>query len=127
MVLGVGIDLLRLSRLSRSALVPGDAFYERAFTEAERAQAHQRSDRYDYLSARFCAKEALYKAVSDCKEEFHPGDFEVLDDEDGHPHARILWRTAIAVELIWGPQVELIVSITHEDGLIGAYALAQSR
>jgi acyl-CoA synthetase (AMP-forming)/AMP-acid ligase II len=81
MVIGIGTDILRTSRLDPSTLVPGDAFFERAFTSTEREQAMHAANRHEYLVARFCAKEAAYKAISLCQEEFHPGDFEILDDE----------------------------------------------
>ena len=126
MVLGIGTDVMRSSRLVSSTLEPGDAFLERAFTPAERLQADARPDRHDFLVARFCAKEAVYKAVSDCREEFHPGDLEILDDEDGHPHVLLGGRTAAAVEGLWGLGVTVLVSISHEDDLVSAFALAQT-
>lgn len=126
MVIGIGTDVLRPSRLDPSTLESGDAFLERAFTQEERVQADARQDRHDYLVARFCAKEAAYKAVSFCREEFHPADFEILDDEDGHPHVFLAGRTAAAVERLWGPGVSVLVSITHEDELVSAFALAQT-
>ena len=126
MVIGVGTDILKTSRLNPSTLVPGDAFFERVFTLAEQEQATQAVDSHEYLVARFCAKEATYKAVSLCREEFHPGDFEVLDDKDGHPHVRLLGRTKQAVWGTWSEGVQLLVSISHEDGLVSAFALAQT-
>ncbi|MBQ6650899.1 MAG: holo-ACP synthase [Atopobiaceae bacterium] len=125
MVIGIGTDVMRLSRIDPSTLQPGDPFFERAFTPAERAQAASRQDRHDFLVARFCAKEAVYKAVSDCREEFHPSDFEIVDDDDGHPHVLLGGRTAATVEGLWGPGVTALVSISHEDDLVSAFALAQ--
>lgn len=125
MVIGIGTDVMRPSRIDPSTLQPGDPFFERAFTPAERAQAASRQDRHDFLVARFCAKEAVYKAVSDCREEFHPSDFEIVDDDDGHPHVLLGGRTAAAVEGLWGPGVTVLVSISHEDDLVSAFALAQ--
>ena len=125
MVIGIGTDVMRPSRIDPSTLQPGDPFFERAFTPAERAQAASRQDRHDFLVARFCAKEAIYKAVSDCREEFHPSDFEIVDDDDGHPHALLGGRTLTAAEGLWGPGVTVLVSISHEDDLVSAFALAQ--
>lgn len=125
MVIGIGTDVMRPSRIDPSTLQPGDPFFERAFTPAERAQAASRQDRHDFLVARFCAKEAVYKAVSDCREELHPSDFEIVDDDDGHPHVLLGGRTAAAVEGLWGPGVTVLVSISHEDDLVSAFALAQ--
>ena len=126
MVIGIGTDILRTSRLDPSTLVPGDAFFERAFTSTEREQAMHAANRHEYLMARFCAKEAAYKAISLCQEEFHPGDFEILDDEGGHPHVRLLGRTKQMVWNTWSDDVQLLVSVSHEDGLVSAFALAQT-
>lgn len=126
MVVGVGTDVMRSSRLAAETLVEGDPFYERAFTQAEREQAAARPVPYEYLVGRFCAKEAAYKAVAFCGEVFHPGDFEVLDDEDGHPHVTLGGRTTAAVERLWGAGVGVLVSISHEDSVTTAFALAQT-
>lgn len=125
MVIGIGTDVLRPPRLAASSLEPGDAFFERAFTPAEREQAAGRADAHEYLAGRFAAKEAAYKAIAECGKEFHPGDFEILDDANGHPHATLRGRTAEEVERAWGPGVAVLVSISHEDDLTSAFALAQ--
>jgi len=59
---GVGIDLLEIERLERAvARYPG--LQERLFTEAERAYAESRARPMQHLAARFCAKEAVAKAL----------------------------------------------------------------
>ncbi len=127
MVVGIGTDVLRPSRLDWRTLEPGDAFFEHAFTLGERDQSATRQDSHEYLVGRFCAKEAVYKAIASCGEEFHPSDLEILDDEDGHPHVTLGGRTAAAIERLWGPGVDVLVSISHEDVLTSAFALAQTR
>lgn len=126
MVIGIGTDVLSPARIAEETLEKGDPFFERAFSPYERAQAALRSDRHHYLIARFCAKEAVYKAVSGCGEELRPGDIEILDDSDGRPHVTLRGRTFDAVRARWG-EVEILVSISHEDDVVSAFALAQTR
>ena len=125
MVIGIGTDLLASERLSERALDWADPFVTRAFTERERKQAEGRASHTEYLSGRFCAKEAVYKAVSVCGEEFRPQDIEIVDDDDEHPHVTLHGRTAEALVSCLGVLPEVLVSLSHEDAYISAFALAQ--
>ena len=58
----VGIDLLEIERLER-ALQRRPRLAERLFTEAERDYAASRARPGQHLAARFCAKEAVAKAL----------------------------------------------------------------
>ncbi len=59
---GVGIDLLEIDRLER-ALERRPRLAERLFTDAEREYAAARARPGQHLAARFCAKEAVAKAL----------------------------------------------------------------
>jgi len=59
---GVGIDMLEIERLE-SALARRPRLAERLFTDAERAYAAARVRPGQHLAARFCAKEAVAKAL----------------------------------------------------------------
>lgn len=58
----VGIDLLEIERLER-ALARRPRLEQRLFTDAERAYARGRARPAQHLAARFCAKEAVAKAL----------------------------------------------------------------
>ncbi len=58
----VGIDLLEIERLER-ALKRRPKLSERLFTDGERAYAAARARPAQHLAARFCAKEAVAKAL----------------------------------------------------------------
>ena len=59
---GIGLDLLRIDRLER-ALERRPALARRLFTDAERDYAHGQARPAQHLAARFCAKEAVTKAL----------------------------------------------------------------
>ena len=61
-VVGIGLDLLEIERLER-ALERRPRLAERLFTDAERAYAAARARPGQHLAARFCAKEAVAKAL----------------------------------------------------------------
>ena len=107
---GVGIDLLEIERLER-ALKRRPRLAERLFTEGERAYAQTRARPAMHLAARFCAKEAVAKALQ--LESFSWQDIEVVN-EGGAP--RIELHGALAGR---GP---VDVSLTHTRDMAGAVA-----
>ena len=58
----IGVDLLEIERLER-ALERRPRLAQRLFTEGERAYAAERARPARHLAARFCAKEAVAKAL----------------------------------------------------------------
>ena len=58
----IGVDLLEIERLER-ALERRPLLAERLFTDGERAYAAERARPALHLAARFCAKEAVAKAL----------------------------------------------------------------
>ena len=116
-VIGVGLDLLEIDRLAQ-ALARRPRLAERLFTPAERAFAAERAEPARHLAVRFCAKEAVAKALA-----LRDGDWqevEVLGGGDVPPGVRLSGRAAErAAEL--GVVVE--ISLTHSRGMAGAVAM----
>ena len=83
---GVGLDLLEIDRLAQ-ALERRPRLAERLFTAAERAFAAERGEPARHLAARFCAKEAVAKALALRDGDWH--DVEVLGGGDGPPAVRL--------------------------------------
>ena len=103
---GIGIDLLEIERLER-ALERRPRLAERLFTEAERAYARSRARPAQHLAARFCAKEAVAKALA--LEAWSFRDVEVLG-RAGPPELRLHGAAAArAAEL----GVQVSISLTH--------------
>jgi holo-[acyl-carrier protein] synthase len=119
-VAGVGLDLLDIERFER-ALERRPRLAERLFTQGERdyAAAHARPGRH--LAARFCAKEAVAKALGLTGWSFR--DVEVVATEAA-PLVRLSGSAARRAEEL-GVAVE--VSLTHTDVLAGAVAVVLSR
>ena len=112
----VGIDLLEIERMER-ALERTPKLAERLFTEAERAYAASRGRPGQHLAARFCAKEAVSKALG--MPVFAPLDVEVLGG--GAELALALHGAALARARELG--MEVGVSLTHSRGVAGAVAV----
>jgi len=114
---GVGIDLLEIERLER-ALERRPALAERLFTADERAYAKRRGRPGQHLAARFCAKEAVAKALG--MEAWSWQEVEVVATSAA-PEIRLHGAAAArAVEL----KVSVAISLTHTETTAGAVALA---
>jgi holo-[acyl-carrier protein] synthase len=115
---GLGIDLLEVERLER-ALERRPRLAERLFTEGERAYAQTRARPAMHLAARFCAKEAVAKALT--LREWSWRDIEVVGGGDAPPQVRL---SGTAAERASELEVEVEISLTHTAGMAGAVALA---
>jgi holo-[acyl-carrier protein] synthase len=115
--LSVGIDMLEIERLER-AIARRPRLAERLFTDSERAYAEARARPGEHLAARFCAKEAVAKALG--LEAWSFRDVEIVSS--GGPPAVRLSGTAAERAATLG--VEISVSLTHTHGQAAAVAVA---
>ncbi len=113
----VGIDLLEIARLER-ALERRPRLAERLFTEAERGYAAGRARPGQHLAARFCAKEAVAKALG--LEAWSFRDVEVVATGTA---PEVTLRGA-AAERAAALGVEVRISLTHTRTDAGAVAIA---
>src|SRR5215212_652491 len=115
---GVGIDLLEVGRFER-ALERRPRLAERVFTDAEREYAAARARPAMHLAARFCAKEAVAKALGLTGWSFR--DVEVVSTEAA-PEVRLSGSVAArAAEL----GADVAISLTHTAGMAGAVAIVR--
>jgi holo-[acyl-carrier protein] synthase len=115
-VTGIGVDLLEVARLEQ-ALERRPRLAERLFTDAERDYAAGRARPVMHLAARFCAKEAVAKALGLTAWSFR--DVEVVAT-GAAPEVRLSGSAAVrAAEL----GVSASVSLTHTAGLAAAVAV----
>ncbi|MGH7412287.1 MAG: holo-ACP synthase [Candidatus Methylomirabilis sp.] len=63
MVIGIGIDMVRLRRFEAAMARHGERFLNRLFTPAERERFRTHPFAERHLAARFAAKEAAFKAL----------------------------------------------------------------
>ena len=114
---GVGIDLLEIERLER-AMARTPRLAQRIFTDGERAYAESRARPGLHLAARFCAKEAVVKALA--LEVWNPHDVEVVREGDGAPEVRLSGHAAVRASELGG---SVAISMTHTRAMAGAVAV----
>jgi holo-[acyl-carrier protein] synthase len=114
----VGIDLLEIERLER-AIERRPRLAERLFTDAERAYAASRARPGQHLAARFCAKEAVAKALG-----LQAWSFRDVEVVAGEPPSVEL--SGAAAERAAALGVTVSVSLTHTRGQAAAVAIASA-
>lgn len=113
---GIGLDLLEIERIER-ALGRRPRLAERLFTAGERAHAERRGRPARHLAARFCAKEAVAKALTLAAWDFR--DVEIVSGDCGVPEARLSGAAAARADEL---DVDVAVSLTHDRSIAAAVA-----
>jgi len=116
------VDLLEIARLE-AALERRPKLAERLFTVAERQYAQGRARPGQHLAARFCAKEAVAKALELRSWSFR--DVEVLG-RAGPPELRLYGAAAARAQEL-GVQVEISLTHTGHEAAAVAVAVAVDR
>jgi holo-[acyl-carrier protein] synthase len=114
----IGFDLLEIDRLER-ALQRRPRLAQRLFTDAERSYAAGRARPGQHLAARFCAKEAVAKALE--LESWNWCDVEVLGG-GGPPQVRLSGAAAARADALG---VRVRISLTHTRRDAGAVAILE--
>jgi len=109
-IVGLGIDLVEISRIERAMRNP--RFVERILTEKEREFCRSAAQ----VAGRWAAKEAIAKAVG---LRLHWHHVEILPDDMGQPHATV---NSPDYDL---SRYRLNVSITHERTQAAAVAVLE--
>jgi holo-[acyl-carrier protein] synthase len=113
----IGLDLLEIDRLEQ-ALARRPGLAERLFTDRERAYAATAGRPARHLAARFCAKEAVSKALQ--MDVLRPREIEVVGGGDGPPFVALHGAVAERAAQL-GVQVH--ISLTHTRSTAGAVAV----
>ena len=105
MIVGIGCDIVDINRIdirmARKILTN---------KEMEIFQTYKDKRAKEYLASRFCAKEAIFKALPSQNRVIH--DIEVLNNEHHKPYCHI-------------EPYKIHVSISHEEEYVIAYAICE--
>jgi len=120
MIIGIGIDMVKSSRVAAIRSRWGDRFLHRIFTLCERNDSLQRRESDLALAARFAVKEAVLKALGiGLRMGVKWQEIETTRDPFGKPTVHLSGKTqTIARDK---QVIAVFASISHED----EYAIAQ--
>jgi len=116
MIIGIGIDLVDLKRISE---LMSDRFIDRILSKEEQKlyfNIAAENTKLSFVGGRFAAKEALFKAFSKGDGHANYIDFSVLNDEFGAPYV-------ISKHIEERHRVH--ISITHTDEYAMAYVMIE--
>jgi holo-[acyl-carrier protein] synthase len=102
MVRGIGIDMIEVERIKRTAK-KNPKFLDRIFTSGEVRYCLKKRNKYQHLAARFAAKEAFFKAIG---KRINWKDVELINAPSGKPRLEISTKERFAF-------VQAHVSISH--------------
>jgi holo-[acyl-carrier protein] synthase len=116
MIIGIGIDLVDLKRISE---LMSDRFIDRILSKEEQKlyfNIAAENTKLSFVGGRFAAKEALFKAFSKGDGRANYIDFSILNDEFGAPYV-------ISKHIEERHHVH--ISITHTDEYAMAYVMIE--
>ncbi|MBA3061406.1 holo-ACP synthase [bacterium] len=85
MIIGCGIDLVKIERIEKIIKKWGDNFTSRIFTLLEQEYCEGKGNKYQSYAGKFAAKEALLKALGLGLREANWKEIEIKNDELGQP------------------------------------------
>lgn len=89
-----GIDIVEVERIKNNILEKKEQFLNRIYTENEIKYCEARNvQKYESYAARFAAKEAIYKAISNyINFEYSWKDFEIVNLANGRPEVKLHFK-----------------------------------
>ena len=126
MIIGLGSDLIDITRVERTLERFGERFTMRCFTEIERTKSDRRRNRADSYAKRYAAKEACSKALGTG---FRKGvfwrDMGVINLASGKPTMHLTNGAAARLAEITPPGMKPVIelSITDERPLAQAIVI----
>jgi holo-[acyl-carrier protein] synthase len=124
MIIGIGIDIVKIDRIERMMTRWGNHFLGRIFTEKEIARCQKRAHPAGCFATRFAAKEAFLKAIGwGLRNGIRWTDIEVDNDPLGRPfvspHRRA--KKALQVQEIQ----KALLTLSHESTYAVAYVILE--
>jgi holo-[acyl-carrier protein] synthase len=99
MIYGIGVDIVKISRISDAMDRWGERFLDRLFTDLEKEYCQDREDAAARYALRFAAKEALSKALGvGMRRGVQGRQIEVVNDSSGRPSFRLYGQAKAVCE-----------------------------
>ncbi len=110
MIQGIGCDIVEYNNF-KEILDKFPAFLTKVYSPKEIEEYHKRNDDIKYLASRFCAKEAIFKALT--KYDYDFSTIEILNNANNTP----------IVNFLSGETHNIMVSISYENNYVVSFAI----
>lgn len=110
MLLGLGNDIIEISRIEKA--LKNDSFRDRVYTSKEIIETEKKGiNKFSTYAGKFCAKEAISKALGTGVRGFNLNDIEILSDELGKP--KVYFYGSLK-EMMLNKYIEISISHSRE-------------
>ena len=124
-ILGIGVDIIQNKRIK--SLIKNKNFITRTFSPKEIKFSQKYSNKTNYFSKRFAAKESLAKSLgSGFRDNLNFKDIEILNDKEGKPHLFFTGKTKIYIEKkekILKAQLKFDISLSDDHPYVIAFVV----
>ena len=110
---GIGVDIEKILRFKKMEYNEHIGFYRKIFTKKEIKYCLSKKDCYRHFAARFCAKEAILKALSFNKKDYFLIEIQIINNKGGVP--KVFLKKNI--------NYDIKLSISHTDDIAVACAI----
>ena len=118
MILGIGVDIITISRLSNDK---SERFMERTFAASEQRYIKGRTP--ETMAGIFAAKEAVVKALGTGFKGFFPAEIEIKHDDNGAPNVILHGKAREIAEKLGNCNIHL--NISHSETSAIAFAVIE--
>ncbi|PKQ37895.1 MAG: holo-[acyl-carrier-protein] synthase [Actinobacteria bacterium HGW-Actinobacteria-1] len=122
-MIGVGTDIVEISRIGQGVETGGDVFLDKTFTAAEQEAAGRHALPVSFYAKCFAAKEAVFKTLDtdwDSGIELH--EIEILERDSGQPYVVLHGHAKRIADAAGATSIALSVSYDGEYAI--AFAVA---
>jgi len=120
MILGIGTDIIEISRIKQSIEKYGESFLKKIYTSTEIDYCKNKANKYQHYAARFAAKEAIYKALtSGWQKAVSWQDLDIINEANGMPQVRMFGK----LKEFLADDKSLKLSISHAENYVTCVAI----
>lgn len=122
-VLGIGVDIIEIDRIKKVIDRFEYKFLNKIYTDKEIEYCINKVNKYQHFAARFAAKEAIYKALTETgQKNANWKNIEVFNQSNGLP----IVNTYGKLKEYLADDKEIKLSISHSDNYVVCFALINS-
>ncbi len=120
MILGIGVDIIEIDRIKKVIDRFDFRFLNKIYTENEIEYCINKVNKYQHFAARFAAKEAIYKALSEAEQKIaNWKNIEVFNQKNGLP----IVKTSGKLKEYLSDDKEIKLSISHSENYVVCFAI----
>lgn len=123
MIIGVGTDIIEISRIEMA--VKKESFLKRYFTVSEIARYQTKKHCISSIAADFAAKEAVAKAIGTGFRGFTPQDIALGRSQEGKPYVEVSGQCAVICQN--RGIAAFHISLSHSNAFATAYVIAEGK